>query len=131
MKSNCGAHMKTLGPKRAEDNTAKMLAALLAAGPGGLTVAELVVLTGLSRTCVRLRVQAMHGKQLRICDYRDIKYSLIEAWGLGNSPDLTKDEWRRRADADAEEAMRSDIARNHACWAAKWKAHRDAAAAWF
>lgn len=125
-----GSHTKERMRKTHEENTAKVLAALLAAGHGGLTTAELMVLTGLSRTCVRLRVQAMHGKQTRICDYRDIKYSLIEAWGLGNAPDLTKDEWRRRADADAEEAMRADIERNHACWAAKWKPRR-AEAAWF
>lgn len=124
------AHIAERARRLHEENTAKVLNALLAAGDGGLTAAELMVLTGLSRTCVRLRVQAMHGKQTRICDYRDIKYSLIEAWGLGNAPDLTKEEWRRRADADAEQAMLADIHRNHACWMAKWKAHRDAAAAW-
>ncbi|ANA34450.1 hypothetical protein KTE26_14175 [Ralstonia mannitolilytica] len=123
-------HLAERARRTHDENTAKVLDALLAAGAGGLTTAELMVLTGLSRTCVRLRVQAMHGKQTRICDYRDIKYSLIEAWGLGNAPDLTKEEWRRRADADAEEAMCADIQRNHACWAAKWKARRDAAAAW-
>lgn len=124
------AHIAERARRLHEENTAKVINALLAAGDGGLTTAELMVLTGLSRTCVRLRVQAMHGKQTRICDYRDIKYSLIEAWGLGNAPDLTKEEWRRRADADAEQAMLSDIHRNHACWMAKWKARRDAAAAW-
>lgn len=124
------AHIAERARRLHEENTAKVLNALLAAGDGGLTTTELMVLTGLSRTCVRLRVQAMHGKQTRICDYRDIKYSLIEAWGLGNAPDLTKEEWRRRADADAEQAMLADIHRNHACWMAKWKARRDAAAAW-
>ncbi|CBJ38286.1 protein of unknown function [Ralstonia solanacearum CMR15] len=122
--------MRERARKTHEENTAKVLNALLAAGTGGLTTAELMVLTGLSRTCVRLRVQAMHGKQTRICDYRDIKYSLIEAWGLGNAPDLTKEEWRRSTDADAEEAMHADVARNHACWAAKWRPHRPTEATW-
>ena len=31
---------------------------------------------------------------------------------------------------DAEEAARAEMRRRHAAWQSKWKAHRDAAAAW-
>ncbi|WP_104658038.1 hypothetical protein [Ralstonia insidiosa] len=126
------AHLAKRASKAREETTAKVLAALLAAGTGGLTVMEMMTLTGLSEGCCRKRVQELRGeRKARVCDYRlVVSHAPIEAWGLGSAPSLTVDEWRKRTDEHAEEEMRADVQRKHACWAAKWKPRRAAEEAW-
>lgn len=127
------AHLVKRVSKTREETTAKVLAALLSAGAGGLTIMEMVTLTGLSEGCCRTRVQELRGeRKARVCDYRDVRcHAPIEAWGLGSDPSLTVEEWRKRSDEHAEEEMRADMKRRHACWTAKWKPHRPTEAAWF
>lgn len=109
-----------------------VLAALLSASPGGLTISEIMGVTGLSERRARNRIHELHAQnRVRVCDYRELRNVNVEAWGLGSAPSLTLNEWiAKRAETDVEQAMLADIHRNHACWMAKWKARRDAAAAW-
>ncbi|WP_367126159.1 hypothetical protein [Ralstonia sp. CP] len=109
-----------------------VLAALLSASPGGLTISEIMGVTGLSERRARNRIHELRAQnRVRVCDYRELRNVNVEAWGLGSAPSLTLNEWiAKRAETDVEQAMLADIQRNHACWMAKWKAHRDAAAAW-
>jgi len=115
-----------------EDSEQKVMAALLAASPGGLTISELMAITGLSEGGMRKRIQALRGeRRARVCDFRELPNVTVEAWGLGSAPSMTLKEWMaKRAETDAEQAMCEDILRNHACWMKKWTARRDAAAAW-
>ena len=63
------AHLVKRVSKIREETTAKVLAALLSAGTGGLTIMEMVTLTGLSESCWRARVQVLHGEgKARVCD---------------------------------------------------------------
>lgn len=131
--STRGQNLMERNRKLREDAEQKVLAALLAADPGGLTISEIMATTGLSEGGVRKRVQALRGeRKVRVCDFRELPNVTVEAWGLGSAPSMTLKEWMsKRAETDVEQAMRADIQRNHACWIAKWKARRDAAAAWF
>ena len=109
-----------------------VLAALLEASPGGLTVSEIMGVTGLSETRARKRVHELFAQnRVRVCDFRELRSVNVEAWGLGSAPSLTLNEWiAKRAETDVELAMREDILRNHKCWAQQWKPRR-AEAAWF
>ena len=109
-----------------------VLAALLEASPGGLTVSEIMGVTGLSETRARKRGHELFAQnRVRVCDFRELRNVNVEAWGLGSAPSLTLDEWiAKRAETDVEQAMCADIRRNHECWMKQWKPRR-AEAAWF
>lgn len=131
--STRGQNLRERSRRKREEAEQKVVAALLSAAPGGLTVSELVAVTGLSEHCVRSRIYDLRGNgKARVCDYRELRNVNVEAWGLGSAPSLTLEEWiAKRPETDVEREMRADIHRNHACWAAKWKPRRPAEAAWF
>ena len=130
--STRGQNLRERSRRKREEAEQKVVAALLSAAPGGLTVSELVRITGLSEHCVRSRIYDLRGNgRARVCDYRELRTVNVEAWGLGSAPSLTLEEWMaKRPQTDVEQAMREDIRRNHDCWVKQWKPRR-AEAAWF
>ncbi|MFV0916051.1 MarR family transcriptional regulator [Ralstonia nicotianae] len=110
-----------------------VLAALETAGESGVTQAEIAAATGVSVTTVHRRLVDLRAKgKTHIWTWRLVFKTLVPVYRLGAGPDAERHE-RSVADAEGEDpeaAARAETRSRHAAWESKWRAHRDAAAAW-
>ena len=110
-----------------------VLEALKASGKSGITQAEIAAATGVSKRTVHRRLDELRDQgKAHIWTWRVVFKALVPVYRLGDGPDADRNV-RSVADAtdkDPEAAARKEMRRRHAALESKWKAHRDAAAAW-
>lgn len=111
-----------------------VLEAIAESGKSGITQAEIAEATGVTTCTVRRRLNELRDQgKTHIWTWRLVFKALVPVYRLGDGPDADRNV-RSVADAtdkDPEDAARKEMRRRHAAWESKWKAHRDAAAAWF
>lgn len=109
----------------------KVLSALRSFGQVGATTRQLAEAAGVSGAACRRHLAEMRAENVaRVCDYAQIKCSLAEMWALGDSPDLTKAQWRRRRQPNAEAEMQKEVQSKHARWMNAWRPQRAPEAFW-